>query len=216
MTVKASLRVLLLANEVTVAESDDPSLWQYNLAAITGGRLPPESHPGGKTLPPTQGVLRPPDRQADAQHTNDRNGNGGAAGGGIERFAEQLRVDIAVLEAACDPSSEPPYMHLDLRAWQEFKRNTAARGTSSVPPVVMAATLLVLWFPIASLGAVTINQAQAVLGTIDARDKNPARGLRNCNWLQTRDDVIRLNPTRFNMALAVARAYCNQQAIEEV
>ena len=36
MTVKANLRMVLLANDVTVAETDDTTLWQHTLATITG------------------------------------------------------------------------------------------------------------------------------------------------------------------------------------
>lgn len=212
MSVKASLRVVLLANEITVAESEDPALWQYNLAAITGGPKPPEQ--------PHNAVQRPlPDTdRSSEQHTdtNGNNGNGAAVAGGVGRLAVDLGLDETVLQAACDPMTEPPYMHLDVRAWAEFKRNTPARGPSAVPPIVLAATLLVLWFRTARLGPVTVTQAQAVLATIDARDKNPARGLRNCDWLQTRDDVIRLNPARFERAVAVARAFCTQQPVADI
>lgn len=212
MSVKASLRVVLLANEIIVAESDDSALWQYNLAAITGGRMPSGPSNGDGAGRPMPQEVRPAEQRGDAPHSVS---NGGVVGGGVERFAADLQLDVALLQAACDPTTDPPYMHLDVRAWQAFKRNTAARGPEAVPPVVLTATLLVLWFRIAQLGPVTISQAQAVLGTIDARDKNPARGLRNCDWLQTRDDVIRLNPAQFDMALAVARAFCNQQSIEK-
>src|SRR5438477_8276223 len=83
MTVKASLRVVLLANEITVAESEDPALWQYNLAAITGGRMPPEPPQGdrGGRVSPDAG--RPPDQQVDGSHINGNNGNGGAVAGGV-------------------------------------------------------------------------------------------------------------------------------------
>ena len=44
MTVKANLRIVLLANDVTVAETDDAALWQHTLAAITGeGGTEPDS-----------------------------------------------------------------------------------------------------------------------------------------------------------------------------
>jgi hypothetical protein len=213
VTVKASLRVVLLANEITVAESEDPALWQYNLAAITGGRMPPAPPVGDRAGRTTPYAGRAAEQHGDTAHTNGSNGNGVPLAEGLERLAAELGVEVAVLQAACDPTTEPPYMHLDVRAWQEFKQNTAPRGASAVPPIVLAATLLVLWFRIARLGPVTVSQAQAVLGTIDARDKNPARGLKNCNWLQTRDDVIKLNPTRYNMVLAVARAFCTQQQV---
>src|SRR4051794_20878961 len=190
MTVKANLRIVLLANDVTVAETDDAAMWQHTLAAITGAseepsrtHAPPRLFPIGNTSPPAE--YRSPEPYSNVN------------GSGIfEQFAGELRLDPSTVRAACDPTTEPPYMYLDVRAWQEFKRNTPARGSTSIPPIVLAATLLVLWFKNTRMGAATVGQAQAVLNTIDTRDKNPARALRNCGWLQTRDGVIKLNPAR--------------------
>jgi hypothetical protein len=207
VTVKANLRVVLYANDIVVAESEDPELWQSNLARITGrgATLGPSAEAKG-IRPPE--VERPNDFSPEVQHPN------GGATGTLERFAADLDLDAATIHDACAPCLEPPFMHLDVRAWQEFKRNTAPRGSSSVPPIVLASTLLVLWFKAARRGTVTVSQAQAVLGTIDARDKNPARGLKNCPWLQIREDAIKLNAAKFDAALAVARAFCSHQPIE--
>jgi hypothetical protein len=159
----------------------------------------------------TEGAPRHADRRTTEPYSN---GNENGAGT-LDQFSGELRLDPVTVQSACDPMTEPPYMHLDVRAWQDFKRNTPARGSTSIPPVVLAATLLVLWFKNARLGPLTVSQAQAVLNTIDTRDKNPARALRNCSWLQTRDDVVKLNPARFDQAVAVARAYCSHRPIEE-
>ncbi len=211
MTVKANLRIVLLANDVTVAETDDAALWQHTLAAITGAPGAPSQTLAPPTSIFTGRTSRPNEYRSPEPHSN---GHGNGAGP-LEQFAEELRLDPVTVQGACDPTTEPPYMHLDVRAWQEFKRNTPARGNTSIPPIVLAATLLVLWFKNTRSGSVTVSQAQAVLNTIDTRDKNPARALRNCGWLQTREDVIKLNPARFDPAIAVARAFCSHQPIEE-
>lgn len=209
MPSKVNLRIVLFANDVSVVETDDAALWQHTLAAITGTREAPGQFHGPTTSISTGSTSRP-----DELRPPEPYGNGNGAGA-LEHFAGELKLDPAAVQGTCDPTTEQPYMHLEVRAWQEFKRNTAPRGTTSNAPIVIAATLLVLWFKTTRLGAVTVSQAQAVLNTIDIRDKNPARGLKNCGWLQSRDDVITLNPTRYDQAIILARAFCSQQPIPE-
>ncbi len=209
MTVKASLQIVLKANDVIVAESDDAALWQQTLAAITGGKLSVAPAVASRDEVAVGRATYNGDSPRDTQERLNWPTDA------LDRFAHELRLDVVVVQAACDPGAEHPFMHLDVRTWEEFKRNTPARGYNSVPPVVLAATLLSLWFRQAQMGQVTIGQAQAVLNTIGLRDKNPVRGLRNCEWLQARDDVIKLNPARYTQALAVARAFCSRQTIEE-
>ena len=209
MSIKATLRVVLLANEITVAESADAELWQNTLSKITGRR---EGATDGAEFPCEE--KKPKEHQSPTMTIAVEPAvSVGFCDFGT--FSDELQLDPLTVQGACDPSIEPPFIHLDVRAWQEFRRNTPLRGNTSIPPIVLAATLLVLWFRSKQLGTVTISQAQAVLNTIDTRDKNPARGLRNCDWLQTRDDTIKLNPSRFDEAIEVARAYCSRQPLEK-
>src|SRR5438105_305420 len=127
MSIKANLRILLLANDVTVAESTDAALWQLALATITGQRGVPDS----SLDPMLPSVAESPTRATKPQQSGlDGNGTVGTA---LAQFAQELRLDLATVRGACDPSTEPPYLHLDGRAWQEFKRKTPARGNNSVP-----------------------------------------------------------------------------------
>ena len=105
-------------------------------------------------------------------------------------------------------------MRLDERAWRDFRKKTGASGRSSIPPIILPATLLVIWFKHAKLGQVSVSQAQSVLKTIGERDKNVTRAMRNCGWLRVTDDIIKLRPGGDERAIAVARAFCTHQAVE--
>lgn len=208
MTVKANLRVVLLANEVTVAESNDARLWQHTFATLMNQRGETILNPGILAGAAAESAVRSGEHPHLLSESNDAGDNP------LERFAKVLGLDPAVVQGACDPAIEPPYMHLHIQEWKDFRNKTPSKGYASIPPIVLAATLLVLWFKEASLGTVTINNARAVLNTINARDKNPARGLKNCDWLQTRGDNILFNPAKYDKAVAVARAFCSRRSIE--
>jgi hypothetical protein len=219
--VKATLRLVLQANDVVVAESTDPALWSQTLASITGGEKQALQAPvPASALAPAAPASAP--ETPDVVASQPRAAEPVAATAGVdwssvalEAFATELQLPPEVVKAACDPTTTPPYLHLDVHAWETFKRNTGARGSHAVPQIVLGSALLLLWFRQSGQLTVTVDQAQAVLKTIGLRDKNVGRGLKNCNWLQVRDDTIRLNPTKFSTALALARAYCSHQPIAE-
>jgi hypothetical protein len=223
--VKATLRLVLQANDVVVAESTDPALWSQTLAWITGGEKQtpqalslasapePALAPAPATAPETPDVVERNPRTTEPIATDTAGVDW--PGVALEAFATELQLPPPVVKAACDPSTTPPYLHLDVHAWETFKRNTGARGSHAIPQIVLGSALLLLWFRQSGQHTVTVDQAQAVLKTIGLRDKNVGRGLKNCNWLQVRDNTIRLNPTKFSTALALARAFCSHQAIEE-
>lgn len=200
----ATLRVKLFAENVLVAESSDPALWQETLATISGLHL--TAQPDRRS---TGGV----DASRQALPVPLSGGDGDSLSAHLAALAAELDVDAAQLVAACDPSLDPPYLHLDMRAWEDFKRNTGARGVESVAPIVLATTLLALWFKVTGIGVAAIPLGQKVLATIELRDKNPYRGLRNCEWLQYRADAVKLNPAQYGQAVAVARAYCSRRPI---
>jgi hypothetical protein len=225
--VKATLRLVLQANDVVVAESIDPALWSQTLASITGGDIQAPQQAPAPAPAPAPGAapalaVAPAPETPDVVASLPRMAEPSAATAGVdwpsvalEAFATELQLPPAVVKAACDPITTPPYLHLDVHAWETFKRNTGARGSHAVPQIVLSSALLLLWFRQSGQLTVTVDQAQAVLKTIGLRDKNVGRGLKNCNWLQVRDDTIRLNPTKFSTALALARAYCSHQPLAE-
>ncbi len=150
MSVKASLRVVLLADEVTIAESDDAALWQHILSTVTGRRGETSPAPNFRASRAVESTVRP------GEHPHSESENKGVGSTALERFGEVLTLNSTIVQGACDPSMEPPYMHLHMQEWQDFRRKTPSRGYTSIPPIVLAATLLVLWFKEASLGTVTI------------------------------------------------------------
>jgi len=189
MVVKAALRLVLMADDTVVAESEDAGLWQKVLVAVNGGQ----------TVAPLAGPQpEAPGLDGDVF---------------VVQFAQEIGVEPAQLRGACDPRTEAPYLNLDTRSWEALKRNTPARGRGAVSPMALAATMLALWFRAAKLGTPTQAQARAVLGTLGVEDKNPSRAIRLSDWLQARPGgVIALNPAQITHATQVARAFCLKQA----
>lgn len=198
-SVKAKLRVVLHADETVVAEVEDAILWQKVLLAINE---------------PAKGFA-PLENPA---------GNGGATGGEktpanlnnlddpVDKFAARLGISREEVEGACAPSTEAPFMHLDVHSWEAMKSQLPARGTSAMAPIALAVTLLALWFREAGLGNPTQSAAQAVLRTINVEDKNASRGISRASWLQNRGNgVVVLNPAQVSKAISIAKMFCLKQ-----
>ena len=217
MAVKASLQIILKANNIVVAESSDPALWQQTLAGITG---PTKAAAPAHAAVHSNGNGNGHHRLARFAVTAPASTNGSHLSwpaGALEAFAAELGLEPAVVHAACKPSSSPPYLRLDPKGWDDLKRHTGSRGHNAIAQVVLSSTLLLLWFrqcPTAPT-KVSVKQAQDALRTAGLRDKNAGRGLRNCEWLQVRDEMIRLLPGKIAPAIALARAYCAHRPIEE-
>ncbi len=193
--IQADLKIRLLANDVVVAESSDPNLWQRVLAAVVGGGALPTG--------------------AGGSESREQGGGSGDPLGYSEtpigNLAGKLEIPEDELRGALSPTDGAPYLHLDSRTWEAFKNNFPARGPNAVPAVVLASTALVLWFDELGLEGPSTAQAQAVLGTINVTGKNPTRSLRNCEWLQARNGRVYLNPARTSRAFAIVRAFCLRQ-----
>ena len=174
---------------MVVGETDDPVLWQKVLAAITIGD---ESDTGDS--PGVTGEL-------PSIHDDD-------AGDPIGRLASELTVPGTAVRAALAPSEEPPFLHLDARAWEAFTRNFPKRGSGAVPAITLALTALALWFQCLDTDPPTIAQGKEVLDTINVKGSNLPRSLRNCDWLQHRGDNVSVNPAEVTQAVGVVRAFC--------
>ncbi len=198
--VRATLSIRLFANEVLVAESDAPDLWQRVFAAIAAGKG--DSH--ANVLPRTQSM-----RPDAAPHGR------AAEPGPVGAMATEIGVSSEVLVGACAPSDQPPYLHLDAHCWEAIKRNFGPRGPTAVSPTALAATLLAIWNHHRGAGSPSVSDCLAVLRTIHLRDPNTARSLRNCEWLQTRGGTVVVNPAQRSRALRIARAYCSKSGPEE-
>lgn len=197
---KATLTVVLKANDVVVAEAEDAVLWQRILNAINSGRS--EDLAGQAT--------RSMADRADAA-TDDLSGSERSEVDVVARFARELGLDQDVVVGAVDPSVQPPYLQLDPHCWEAMRKSLPARGPGSVAPIALAATLLTLWFRSAGLGSPTAAQAQQVLGTIGVRDQNPSRSLANVVWLLNRGSHVALNPAQISRAKDLAQSFCSQQ-----
>jgi hypothetical protein len=197
MAEKPNLRVALFAGDTEVASSTDSKIWLAAMAAITGEQIAPSSN---ELSVGAGGVVAP------AHKTK--------AGGALPALADEISVSAEELVAACSPSDTQPFIELDHRNWESLKANTAPRGSGAISGTVLAATLLLLWSRHSSIGKVSVSVCNAVLDTIGLSERNQARTLRNCEWIQVRDEGLRLNPARVSTALKIARAYILRTPIE--
>lgn len=194
--VKANLKIQLLANDVLVAESSDDTLWRKVLAAMQGADEVPDSD-----------ELRDEAIPGDALSEKKQKG--------LADFATDLGLDTDTIESACSPSDEAPFIRLDDHCWESFKKNTPPKGPKSVASINLAVTLLCLWFKYSGhAGNPTQAEAQAVLGTIGEKEKNASRAVKNCEWLQSRENGIRINSAKISKAKSIAKAYCTQTPVE--
>jgi hypothetical protein len=196
MAKKPALKTVLYAGETEVASSTDSQVWLDTMAAITGDRAPA----GG----------RREHKESDGAGSKTPPANGGS--GPVSKFASELGVEEAELVGAATPSTETPYIHLDHKYWEALKQNTPPRGVGSVPGVVLAATLLLLWNRHSNFGKVSGAMCDDVLRTIGHEERNRARSLRGCEWIQVREDGLRLNPAAVPAAVKLARAYVTRLA----
>ncbi len=189
---KAKLTVTLKADDVLVAESEDPVLWQRLLGVIqTGAKFEDRTSAPQAPAP------------AHEEHSVD-------ADPAVLRFAKALNVPIAEIEGALSPSKDAPYITLNMHNWEAFKKAVPSRGADAVSPIGLAGTMLALWIKEAKLEAPpTQALALQVLATINLRDPNASRGIKNTKWLMARPGgVITINPAQVSKAVEVARSFC--------
>lgn len=192
MAVKANLKIILKADNTVVAESDDATLWQKVLVFMNSGGILTDNQDNNATKGKKYNELD------DDIAIDD-----------ITKFAKELGVTKEVLQGACSPRIEAPYIYLDKHHWESLKKSLPERGAKSIADIVIAATLLILWKEKANLGnSVSSKEASAVLATIGLNAKNPTRSIENCEWLQMRGKQIILNPAQTSKAIKIAKAYC--------
>jgi len=196
MSVKAKLCVILKADEVEVASSEDSDLWQNVLLAITGVKpMTPRAEQSAPPAAPTPGM--PP---AATDGTSP-----------LSKMAAAIGVEVRLLEGACSPSTEAPFMTLDAHRYEAMKKALPARGEKSISNIQLAGTLLGLWFYYAGLGNVTQSQAQMILDPLGKRDPNPGRGIANAHWIQTRaGGQFAINPAEITVATTIAQCFCSK------
>jgi len=201
MAVKANLKIQLFADKVVVAESEDEHLWRKVLAAMQGA-IPNDTPDENEIHEEEEKItgLEPPSATKSK---------------GISGLAKALDVKGAALTGACDPKIAPPYLHLDEKCWEAFKKNTPARGRKAVAATQLAGTLLCLWFKYGGIsGRPSQAQTLEILDGIGVTDNNASRAINNCAWLQSRRDGIQINPAEMTQAEAVAKAFIAKQIID--
>lgn len=192
-SVKAKLHIILKADTVTVADVEDPSLWQRILGEIQGRGTP--------VIDPLAPVLANDTREV---RTGPQN-----LATAIDRLSQRLQIDRTQLQGAISPTTEPPYLDLDVHCWEKMKKQLAATGGNSIAALAVAGTILALWCREAGLETPTQAQSQAVLQTLGLQDKNASRAIRNANWLQARPGgQILINPAQNSKALLLAKCFC--------
>ena len=196
MAIKATLRLILTADDVVVAESDDARIWQAAFQAIQGANV--EQVLGTSAPDQDAGIDWVPEEERAA----------------ILSLASDLGIEPQALLSACHPRMIAPYIFLNKRYWEAFKHQTAERGRTAVSNAVLAISLLLLWGEKINLERVALRDGMAVLKTISARDEHASRAVENCPWLQKTMGKIVLNPEKISRAIAVARAFCTQSAPE--
>jgi hypothetical protein len=201
--VDGNLKISLYAGTVLVAESKDPILWQKVLATITKKALPA---PQDQEIFENPSAFEEPPSKAEPKQSSAKN-----AKSVVGQLADQMGITIEQLEAACAPSTESPYVHLDPQYWESMRKRLSARGPSAVSNIAVVATLLCLWFKKAGLQELpSIPDCQAALKAISPSlmDVNPARSLKNASWLQKRGKGISIDPTEMSKAIEIAKSYC--------
>ena len=196
MAIKARLRLILTADDVVVAESDDARIWQAAFQAIQGANI--EQVLGTKPIDQEEGIDWVPEEERSA----------------ILSLASDLGIEPQALLSACHPRMIAPYIFLNKRYWEAFKHQTAERGRTAVSNAVLAISLLLLWGEKINLERVALRDGMAVLKVIAARDEHASRAVENCPWLQKTMGKIVLNPEKISRAIAVAQAFCTQSAPE--
>lgn len=190
--IKAKLKIVLKADDIDIAETSDPILWQRVLAAIS---TPQED---------TTGVSLGDINQKDEIDLSPPKGP-------AAKLAKEIGVKVDIIQGSCAPTDSAPFIHLDKHHWEAMKKATPPRGSKSISPIALAATLLILWKEQAKLGDSTVKEVQKVLATVKIRDSHPNRSLNNCEWLQLRGKSIIINPAQTSKAIELAKAYCTKE-----
>jgi len=193
VALKAKLKIQLFADKVVVAESEDEHLWRRTLAAI-------------------QGVTTSSEELGGTDSDTDLDDPRSPASKGVNGLVKVLGVKVSQLNGACEPSSAPPYLHLDAKYWESFIKDAPKRGASAISASQLAATILCLWFKYGEIpGQPTQAQTLDVLNGIGLEDPNISRSIKNCTWLQNRRGGIQINPAEMTKAESVAKRFITKQ-----
>lgn len=194
MSITAKLKVILKVDDGIVAESENPKLWQAVFDVIRKESYPEQDAP--------EDLLQDQDKKTREDDFKDP----------VQSFAKKIGVSKEILQSACSPSLESPYIHLDKHHWEALKKSLPTKGQYAVSPIAIAATVLSSWKEHIKESSPTVKEIQAVLATIDLYDDHPKRGIDNCEWLQNRNNGIVITPAQVTKATELIKAYCQKEA----
>lgn len=194
MPVATTLKIKLFAgNDVLVAESEDERLWQRVLLAI---------QENSSSLSPEAPIASPASVAARAVYASEDSA--------LAAFADDISTSVAAVQGACAPVLSPPYLHVNPRSWETFKKSATTRGPGAVSSTAMAATLLALWREKIGMSAPSVPECLAVLRPLGVTDNNAVRSIKNADWLQLRTGAVFVNPAERSRALEIARSFCSR------
>lgn len=192
---KAKLLLILKAGEVVVEEVEDPILWQKVLATIQGERQQIER---GANIE-LKDEKFPPEDSIGMNNV-------------VEKFAKKIGVTEEEIRGAFDPQENPPYITLNNKYWEAMKKNTPKRGSGAVGPAAVVGTILALWFAVTRINeSVTQKTILKVLDVLGVSDNNPARSVKNTNWLiHRRGGIIKIDPSQISDAEEFVKKFCKK------
>jgi hypothetical protein len=208
MSIKASLKVILMANDVVVAESEDPTIWQSVFTSITQGGViqSPSTQVQNEAQSTFSNTVAAPQENAPQSAVSSDNSSGSP----LNNLANELGISEDLIQAALSPEVEAPYFHLDHHCWEAYMKSNPSRGNKAIPPVALIATLLAGWFKHIKKEGLTTKECHNVLKQVHFTANNVNRSLRNSKWLQLKNNNIVINPVETSKALDVFRAFCQK------
>lgn len=186
-----TFKVVLYVDDKIVAESTDLSLWQNILSQI---KLNNEFI-SNKSIRETKRNSEDINFQQETIYD-------------IQKFSKEVEIDCDKIIDACNPSIEAPFIKLDMKTWENFKKKYFS-NKRPLPDVVIVATILALWKNSMGLGDTTQKDVIAVLKQLNINATNPTRSYKNCEWLKYDNKKITLMATKYSLAKKVLAEYCD-------
>ncbi len=124
----------------------------------------------------------------------------------VEKFAKEIDIEVDLIKDALNPTMETPFIHLDMKTWENYKKQFANKR--ALPDVVIVGTILALWKKSANLGDVMQKDVIAVLKQLNISSNNATRSYKNCEWLKYESNKIILMASKFSLAQNMLIEYC--------
>jgi len=184
-------KTVLYVDEKIVAESTDLTLWQNVLTQIKSGNITLLNNMEGATNNNSEEKSNNKDEVSD-----------------VEKFSKESEIDYDKIVDACNPSVEAPFIRLDMKTWENYKRKHF-ENKRPLPDVVIVATILALWKKCHNLGDVTQKEVLTVLKQLNITASNPTRSYKNCEWLKYDNNKISLMATKYSLAQKMLTDFCD-------